>query len=214
MIRINLLPVKAARKREQAERALLAMGLVVVGVVAVLIVLYRIQAKGVGELEAQNAEYSQRIEKLKKEVGDFDLLKAQREQLMAQREVIRKLEAARAGPVNVLLELGRLLSQGGQPTMDTKAYEEILRETPSKAYDPTWDGRRLVVVSFTEQEDSTTRLDGYAKDNSDVAEFVRRLELSNYFSDPYIERSDTVNGSAALPGVKHVHFAMKTKVNY
>lgn len=212
MIRINLLPVKAARKRERAERALLGMAVAVVVVAIALFVLHRIQANEIADVQAQNAEYAQKIEKLKQEVGNFDELKAKRETLVAQREVINKLEVGRVGPVKVLLEMARLLSPGGQPTMDPAWYEQILREQPQKAYDPTWDARRLVVLTFLGREDGKTQIEGLAKDNSDVAEFVRRLELSRYFDDPYIERSDTVTVSEAVTGVKHVRFALHVKV--
>jgi Tfp pilus assembly protein PilN len=214
MIRVNLIPVRAKKKRERAERTIVGIAAVLVAVSIILFIVHRVQASEVEQIHAANADLTQKIEKLKQEVGDFEMLKAQREQLMAQRDVIKKLESGRVGPVKVLLELGRLLSQGGQPSMDQKAYEELIRENPSKAYDPTWDPRRLVIISMVERDDGRAQIDGYAKDNSDVAEFIRRLELSKLFGEPYIERTDAVVSSEAAKTAKHVRFGLSVKVNY
>ena len=214
MIRINLLPVKAAKKRERAERTLVYIVVAVVATVAGLFWLDYVVASANEELKRKNELITQQIEKLKQEVGDFDLLKAQREQLMSQREVIRRLETGRVGPVHALLELSHILSPGGQPTMDAKWYEELLRENPNKAYDPTWDPKRVVITSYEDSGTNLTKLSGYAKDNSDLAEFVRRLDLSKYFDDPYIERSSATYDSPGTKGLKQIRFDMNVKVKY
>ncbi|MEK6606397.1 MAG: PilN domain-containing protein [Myxococcota bacterium] len=214
MIRINLLPVKAAKKRERAERTLYYMAFVLTAELAVLFFVHQWQAGDVEVLAQENAVIGQQIEKLKQEVGDFDAVKSERERLIAQRDIIRRLEAGRTGPVAVLLELSRILSVGGQPTVDPKEYERIRAEEPNKVYDPTWDPRRVAISSFAAAADATTHIDAYAKDNSDVAEFVKRLDISQLFDDPVLQGSDTVGDSVAAKGIKHVHFNLDVKVKY
>jgi Tfp pilus assembly protein PilN len=213
MIRVNLLPVTAARRRAAAERGVLLMGVGLVAVALALAGVHQVQVKAVASLARGNVDLEKEIAELKEKVGDFDRLKATRDRLMAQRAVIEKLKAARQGPVHVLLELSRILSEGGQPTMEAGRYELLLRDDPNKAYTPNWDPRRLIVSDYTERSGRVDMI-GYAKDNSDVAEFTRRLWLSDFFIDPYMERTDAIKDSPAAKGFKHVKFNLSVGVKY
>lgn len=211
MIRINLLPVKAAKRRELGQRQIYVIALVLLVAVAGLFVFHGIQTSRIATFRKQNASFSDEIETLKKEVGDFDQIKAQREQLVTQRDVIRNLESARSGPVLLLRELSRILTPGGQPTMDTAAFEECVRRDPNCAYNPRWDPRRVVVDSFAESG-KHLELGGMAKDNSDVAEFLKRLQLSKHFRTVALERTSAAAGNASQG--KFVQFALAADVLY
>jgi type IV pilus assembly protein PilN len=213
MIRINLLPVKAAKRRELGQRQIYLLLGVVVAVLAGLFVFHGTQTAQVDEMRRENTRITAEIDKLKNEVGDFDTLKAQREQLVAQRDVIKNLQAARSGPVYLMLELSRILSPGGQPTMDTAAYEECVRKDPNCAYNPRWDPRRVMILDFRETNKELD-MTAAAKDNSDVAEFLKRLQLSRFFKDVNLRRTDTVASSEASQKIKHVRFSMEARIVY
>ena len=52
------------------------------------------------------------VAKLKQELGDYDKIRGQREELLKQRKTIQSLEAGRTGPVYLLRELSEILSPG------------------------------------------------------------------------------------------------------
>ena len=111
MIRINLLPVKAAKKREAGQRQLLAgvvaFSLALVGV----IVFHGTEVAAINDAKAQNDATRQAIERLKQELGDYDKVKAAVEELKKQREAIKKLQANRSGPVYLMRELSDILRE-------------------------------------------------------------------------------------------------------
>ena len=109
MIRINLLPVKAAQKKEMLKGQLLvlALALIVTCVLCVAAYMYV-----VGEVETLQAKVDNKksqitqLQKAIKEVKDFE--KRQKD-LRAKLNVLEKLKTARTGPVYILDELYRAL---------------------------------------------------------------------------------------------------------
>ena len=211
MIRINLLPVKAAKKREAGQRQLLVLVVGLVGLVVVLGVFHTVEAGSLDDIRRRTAGLQTDIDKLKEEVGDIAQQKAQKQELIDQDRAIVALRAGQTGPVWVMHELSRLLSTGGQPTMDAKKYEETVRRDPAAAYNPTWDPRRLALTAYVESKGSV-KIDAVASDNADVAEFLKRLTLSQYFQDVRLLRSQTV--ATTTGAFKHVQFTVNCRVIY
>jgi type IV pilus assembly protein PilN len=105
MIKINLLPVREARRRADMQQQLLLLGLVI-GVSFVLCILAHAamiasisSAEGrVAQLNSQIAEFQtqlQQVEDFKKKAGEIE----------TKLGVIHKLELSRSGPVRLLDEL-------------------------------------------------------------------------------------------------------------
>jgi type IV pilus assembly protein PilN len=211
VIRINLLPVKAAKKREAGQRQLLVLVVGLVGLVVVLGVFHTVEAGAIDTMRRRNTALQADIDKLKEEVGDIAVQRAQKQELIEQDKAIAALRAGQTGPVWVMRELSQMLSPGGQPTMDAKQYEETVRRDPSAAYNPTWDPRRLALIGYVENK-GAVKIEGSASDNADVAEFLKRLSLSQYFKDVRLLRSE-----ATAPGVgavRHVRFTVNCRVIY
>ena len=71
--------------------------------------------------------------------------------------------------------------------------------------------RRLWLDSFTETMHKCTIL-GYGKTNEDVAEFLRRLNISNVFDEVKLQSTAAaVDEKTALPVVR---FALSCEVKY
>ena len=105
MIRINLLAVKRAKKRDAGERALIFMGMAVLAAVAAMGFAY---VDATGELDAikrANSGVRSDIERLKAELGDYDKIKTQRQDLLKQQKTIQALQAGRTGPLYLMREL-------------------------------------------------------------------------------------------------------------
>lgn len=183
MIRINLLP---SAKRTIGPSTGGTQGWVIAYLVAAVVMVVVLAFVYMGKSRELNEQLAQN-EALRTEAADLESQSANIEEVRAELERSRQLEAvvaelqrARYGPTAVLMELSRILSAGGGPTVDPQRLEEIRRQNPLAAFNTAWDPRRLWLIEFRE-EDRVCTVRGVGKTNEDVAEFLRRLTLSEKF---------------------------------
>jgi type IV pilus assembly protein PilN len=208
VIRINLLPIRRAKRQEAGQRQFLAMGLAILGTIG-LIVFFHLQTTT--ELEkAQHANtlLQADVARLKSELGDYDKVRSQREELLKQRKTIQSLETGRTGPVYLLRELSEVLSPGKGPTFDRVTYEETLRKDPNAGF-TNWEPKRAWLESYTEDR-MRVKIRGSAKSNEDVAEFLKRLNSSVFFKDVNLDAT----AQASRGSIKYVNFGLSTTVIY
>jgi len=105
MIRINLLPIRAARRKEEVKRQLTLFITGLVLILGVGLFIYQGKRSVLVEIETGNASLERQIVDLKKVIGEVDEYKAQQEQLEQKLGVIRTLKANKTGPVHMLDEL-------------------------------------------------------------------------------------------------------------
>lgn len=183
MIRVNLLPIKQARRRSQARMQLLLFaGLIVVQVI-VLFAAYAIVNEEREEKRAQVEELRSEVRAIEQEVAGAEQLEAEAAALAEQLRVLSELEARRIGPVRMLDEVQAMLS----PPRDEEDRVNQLR----RDWNVEWDTRRLWVESFEEGEGTFT-LSGFAGNPDDVAEFLQRMTTAFYFDDvqlDFVERT-------------------------
>jgi type IV pilus assembly protein PilN len=211
MIRINLLPVKAAKKREAGQRQLLLLVLALLGAVAVIVAIHLYKTAEIERLRHRNQEIAARLAKLKAEIGDYDVIKAQFDELTRQKQTIDRLKTGRTGPVGVMREMSDLISKGKGPRLNVADYEVLLKKDPNAGYNPTWDPRRLWITSYIESQ-RKVKLVGGAKSYDDVAEYMKRLQLSVYFTD--VQLNPIRAAFDPKFGVKYVSFEMTATANY
>ena len=211
MIRINLLRNKRSRRVDAGQRQLLLMAAGVLGALASVVVVHVQASSTLDELQTHNRRVQSDIERLKAELGDYDKVKAQREELLKQRKSIEALEAGRTGPVYLLRELSEILTPGKGPTFDRVAYEEALRRDPNVGFNASWDTRRAWLESY-EETDKRVRIKGVAKSHDDAAEFMKRLNSSVFFSGVRIDNSQSTPGTAG--SVRHITFNINAEVTY
>jgi type IV pilus assembly protein PilN len=215
MIRINLLPGKKAKRGEAGQRQLVYMGLAaLVGLGG--IILFHVRASNeLDDITAQNAILTADIARMKSELGDYDKVKAQREELLKQRKTIEALDTARTGPVFLLRELSEILTPGKGPTFDAITYQEALLRDPNVGFNASWETTRTWLESF-EEDHKKARIKGAAKSIEDVAEFLKRLNLSVFFADVALESTNQVLAGSGAAGnsVKYVTFNMTATVIY
>ena len=111
MIRINLLPVKAAQKKEKLKGQLFVLVLVLIVVAALCGFAYMYQ---VNRIQAAQAEIDQKrfeISKLMKTIGEVNQFKKRQQELRAKLDVMVQLEEARSGPVHALDELYKAMPE-------------------------------------------------------------------------------------------------------
>lgn len=197
MIRINLLP--AAKK--QARGASTGGGGAtpwVVGYAAtalvtcvVVAIVYFGKESELEEQRARNTALQQQITQLTAQSASIDEVRAALTRSQELEQVVAELQRARFGPTRVLMELSRILSAGGGPSIDPQRLEELRRGNPLAGFNRSWDTRRLWLTSF-EEEDRHVRIRGVGKTNEDVAEFLRRLALSDSFHEVLLQKTEAV----------------------
>jgi type IV pilus assembly protein PilN len=180
MVRINLLPIKQDRRRERGRTELL-VGFGVLAIVgAICFVVHLNVTERVEEQKNKNDAIRADVERIKKQIKDHDAILAETQEFEKRQAAINGLQDARTGPVYVMLELANLLSRGGRPHIDNAKYQELIQVDPAAGYDESWDYRRVWLDSFKEASRDVV-ISGQALSHEDVAEFLRRLNLSEFF---------------------------------
>ena len=221
MIRINLLPQKRQLKGRTApvetsgEGASQMWLLGVLGVllveVVILIFVYKSKQDQLTVVERKNNELKGTISQIQKDMANHEQIKGQLKELRDREDAIQKLQGARTGPTSTLLELSRILSAGRGPTVDRDKVEQLRRENPLAVPNPNWDTKRLWLTNYQEA-DRQVKLVGLARDAEDVSEFLRRLQLSDYFYEvKLLTGLKTVDSVTKLDLMK---FELSTKVRY
>jgi len=212
MIRINLLP---RAKRQTSE----GMGARVWGTTYLiasvtwclaLAFVYFSLGSDLDQAQAQNVELKVQIDKVKASSGNLEDLKKQLEHSKKLEGVVKGLLDARQGPSRMLLELSAILSPGRGPTVDVQRLEEMRKVNPEAGFTPGWDPHRLWIEGFQEKG-RTCRIVGVARNNEDIAEFMRRLSLSRLFEDVVLVRTGDAKSDYKIPVVG---FELNCKVRY
>jgi len=214
MIRINLIATRRkARRRDAGERALMLMGAAILLAVAASVWVAASASAELARRMRANDAVKDDIERLKTELGDYDKVKEQRQELLKQHKTIDALKSGRTGPVYLLRELSEILTPHKGPSFDRVTYDERLRHDPNMGFNAGWDPRRLWLDSFEEVQ-RKVRIRGSARTNEDVAEFLKRLQLSVFFADVTPESTNQVAETAAAAGSRHVTFNLSARVVY
>jgi type IV pilus assembly protein PilN len=105
MIRINLLPVRAKKKRNTSIYQLVAMSGGVVLTMLIAVIIHFAYQNKIDEQVAKISENDTEIKRLEKIIGEVKELDTQKQRLLNQLSVIDKLEKGKRGPVRVLDEM-------------------------------------------------------------------------------------------------------------
>lgn len=217
MIRINLLASRSRQARASSPSGpstgswLIGYGVAALVLVVGLAFWYYGLDRELNEVVAQNNALQQEYDELSRHSANIDQVRAALARSQRLEEVVNELQRARFGPTRVLMELAKLLSLGGGPTIDPQRYEQIRNQNPLAGYNPAWDHRRLWLVSFQEEE-RHVRINGQGKTNEDVAEFLRRLSLSDLFGDVTLDRTEAADSRDSH--VELISFQLSASVRY
>ena len=215
MIRVNLLPRRREVKREGGRAWI---GVLIAAALLEIVAIVVIHAGKKKELDEQleaNKAIEASIADKKTKVANHEAVKKQLAEYQAREDAIAKLQAGRTGPTAMMLELSRVLTPRKMPTMDADVLEKLRRENPGAVPSEKWDPHRLWLTSFKELDRNVT-MTGVGKTNDDVAEFLRRVTISKYFTDVKLVKTvekvekDNVTGSMFTT----IEFEMRTKVRY
>jgi type IV pilus assembly protein PilN len=125
MIRINLLPVKAAQKKEKLKSQLMVAAASVLVTLVLCAMAYLQLLSWVEEAKTNVEDKKVEVTRLMKTIGEANEYKKRQEALQAKLDVLDKLEKARSGPVVLLDELYK--------AMPDKLWLESFKENGQKA---------------------------------------------------------------------------------
>ena len=152
MIRINLLPFRAARKKENIRRQLMVYGLSVVLLFLVMGWTFIHLTSTLSDLKKEKDDIEVKLKSYELTIKKIAELEKKIKEIRAKLEVIRELERNKTGPVHLL--------------------DEIAMAVPRE---------KLWLSSMKETRGSLT-LTGTAMDNETIALFMTNLEKSEYIS--------------------------------
>jgi type IV pilus assembly protein PilN len=109
MIKINLLPIRQARKRESVKQQLILGLVLLVGAGVGLYLWYSAMENKIDEKKRQIKTTEQQIEQYKKAIGEVEKYKGLEETLNRKLKIIDDLIRGKTGPVRVLDRLSQVI---------------------------------------------------------------------------------------------------------
>jgi type IV pilus assembly protein PilN len=153
MIRVNLLPVRAARKKENIRRQVSIFFLTVFFVLCAMGYMAFSLSARVSGLNESIEDGTQELQELDAIIRQVKEIEDNLRRLEAKMDIIQTLDANRTGSVRIMDSLASLLV-----------------------------AQKMWLTSLTETGGRIT-FNGVAVDNKTIADFMKRLEGSTYFDD-------------------------------
>ena len=105
MIRINLLPVRASKKKETAVQQVVIFGGALVLVVLVALGTYAVYWNKISSTQTEVSSAKQKIEELKKKIGKLEELKTLKAEVQKKLDILLQLRKNKTGPAQRLATL-------------------------------------------------------------------------------------------------------------
>lgn len=121
MIKINLLPIRAAQKRELIRFQLTVAGLVTGFILTLFVIFFLIQATELKSVENEIDNLNTELATVKKKIGELNDIKKQKKMIEDKLNIVKELEAKRSGPVAMFAVI--------EKTVPSKAWIKSFKET-------------------------------------------------------------------------------------
>ena len=108
MIKINLLPVRAAKKKETAIQQVIIAGVAVVVIALIVVALYAVKHVQVAAAKDEITTANGKIAELKSKIGKLEEIKVLKEQVKKKLDVLAQLRKNKTGPAQRLASLSDL----------------------------------------------------------------------------------------------------------
>jgi type IV pilus assembly protein PilN len=124
MAHINLLPWRAALKKEREQRFAAFTGIGVAITAAILLLVHLYYAGRIEYQQSRNEFLKQQIAEADKKIAEIKDLETERERLYARMKVIQQLQISRPDAVHLMDELAKTLPEG--------VYYKSIKQTATK----------------------------------------------------------------------------------
>ena len=171
MIRINLLPYRAARKKENIRKQISIFFLSLIMVLAILF-FYSLRLQGrINGLNTKIKNQKQMLAKFEKQAKEADRIKNELSKLEKKTNIINNLETSRKESVRLLDNMTKMVAD-----------KEPISEADSSSPKNDNSVKRLWFTGF-QAKGNTIHIQGIAMDNKTVADFMTRLEVSKLYKN-------------------------------
>ena len=135
MIHINLLPVRAAKKREFGRQQLILFGLILVGGLLGNYTWWKAEKDSLNALEARIASTRNEIAQLEKTIGEVKSITQDKKALEDKLKILDALKKGRTGPVKVMDELATIIPNKAWITEYTEQNGNVVMRGLSVTYE-------------------------------------------------------------------------------
>jgi type IV pilus assembly protein PilN len=130
MIRVNLLPHREIRRKQQQQNYFVMLGVTVAIGVAIWFLAHTLLDNRLNEQKDRNTYLQTEIAKLDKQIAEINLLREQIASLLARKQVVETLQGNRAEVVHLLDQLVRQLPDG----MYLKSFKQTGKKVTINGY--------------------------------------------------------------------------------
>ena len=180
MIKINLLPVKEEKLINEAKGFLFIVAISLVLVVVLAVLNSTMLKEREEESKKRIAEADKEITNLKAIMGEIKSLKAKKAKLQEKMDMIIKLQEQNVGPVRI--------------------FDELSLKIPSNK----------IWLDTIDLSGNRMSMNGKTLENQEVANFMKQLENSLFFSNINLKK---VTKDKSVKGVPMLSFSMNTGVH-
>jgi len=157
MTKLNLLPWRETRRQEKNKEFGIAMVLAAVVAAGIGFGGFKFAEDKVAFQNKRNQKLESEIAKLQLELKEIEKLEETKNNLLARMEIIQQLQAMRPQVVHIFQEIAERLPDG------------------------------VFLTAVNQQAQNQLVLEGRAESNARVSALMRRLDQSDYFTNPRLE---------------------------
>lgn len=125
MIKINLLPVRAAKKKESARQQLSIFLLSIVAVLVICLGIYSVTLAKIKTAEDEIVKSEQELAALKQKIGEIDNIKKFKEEVQKKLDILDQLRRNKTGPATRMSELSAAVPEKVWLTKYTESGDSI-----------------------------------------------------------------------------------------
>jgi type IV pilus assembly protein PilN len=205
MIRINLLPVRAVKRRESSRQFLvLAIAVTLLGLVGNYVWYFIIDGSR-NTLQAKLNDTNRRVAELEKVIGEVNNIKKRKAEVEAKLDALEALRKQRSGPVRLLdalstcipkkVSLGDFTETQNRVKITGQAESlEDLSEFMKGLANIVWTPKGMGRVVERKRDQPNSRVELLTGEGS-MEEFAN-TEITNFFTEVELKSSET----SAMPG--------------
>lgn len=165
MIRINLIPVREVKRKEELQRHFIIVGLMAVSVIVIINYMNFSIKSSIKRVNAEIRKTEEEIKRLETIIGEVNKIKSKKEELERKLGIIKDLSHGRDYAVHILDELSKSIPV------------DYSKKIP----------RSIQVTEFTMRGGSGI-IKGFSLDHKSLSDFIEKLESSDYFQNPQLKQ--------------------------
>ncbi|PKN15950.1 MAG: fimbrial protein [Deltaproteobacteria bacterium HGW-Deltaproteobacteria-23] len=111
MIRINLLPYRASKKKETATQQIMIMSVVMLLALAIIAGVYLVTLNKISTTKQEITQSEEELANLKKKVGEIDKLKKLQAEVQRKLDILNQLRKEKTGPATRLARMSDIVPE-------------------------------------------------------------------------------------------------------